>query len=305
MSKVTPQQNRDLWKSASFGFRNGFTTTNCVMPADLVRANNRRRAEETFLAYARFLMDSGEWIRLREVVRNVPSILEGTKVVKGVIELVESALLASDDFERFKSMYSGYATERGGAFQDAGINLNGRYHTASALLETVEEPVRSVINLGCGDGVYDLRLIDQLSPERYAVVDVSDAAHIAQALQVEFPSVSVTYHQVKAGLYDWPSDPVDLVVALEIIEHVPDQDLFLTEAWSRVAPGGHLLLSTPDASFWVVPTNIKKGQPEQHITANTLSTLVERLKRLQPERIDAGQSLDNHLVVLVKKGCVR
>jgi SAM-dependent methyltransferase len=44
----------------------------------------------------------------------------------------------------------------------------------------------------------------------------------------------------------------DLVVALHVIEHVYDPVSFAKQLASRVKPGGHLLLATPDAgSFWL------------------------------------------------------
>ncbi len=46
-------------------------------------------------------------------------------------------------------------------------------------------------------------------------------------------------------------DTVDLVFASEVIEHLYDPGSFLSEAHRILAPGGRLLLSTPNSAFWV------------------------------------------------------
>ena len=42
----------------------------------------------------------------------------------------------------------------------------------------------------------------------------------------------------------------DLVFCGEVIEHVFDPDLLLDEIWRILAPGGHLILSTPNLAAW-------------------------------------------------------
>ena len=43
----------------------------------------------------------------------------------------------------------------------------------------------------------------------------------------------------------------DLITAIEIIEHLDSPRHFLREAWKLLAPGGRLVLSTPNIAHWV------------------------------------------------------
>lgn len=57
------------------------------------------------------------------------------------------------------------------------------------------------------------------------------------------------------GPYQLPSTepfdrPFDAVVAKEVIEHVPDPERWARELAARVAPGGELLITTPNYSCW-------------------------------------------------------
>jgi 2-polyprenyl-3-methyl-5-hydroxy-6-metoxy-1,4-benzoquinol methylase len=42
------------------------------------------------------------------------------------------------------------------------------------------------------------------------------------------------------------TEPMDVISALEVLEHITDTDRFLSEVYDRLKPGGWLLLSTPN-----------------------------------------------------------
>ena len=103
-------------------------------------------------------------------------------------------------------------------------------------------PVRSVLDVGCGNGNY-LRL---LSGQGYAVTGVEPEATAVEISRRHTPGVDV----VQAGVYDDAATVLgqrqfDLVMSIEVIEH-----LYLPRALPRFAhaalrPGGYLLISTP------------------------------------------------------------
>jgi SAM-dependent methyltransferase len=69
-----------------------------------------------------------------------------------------------------------------------------------------------------------------------------------------------------------PDRRFDLVQCVEVIEHVPDVPLFVEQLAARVAPGGVLLLTTPDVGHRRVRGNeIGWGtlKPPEHITLFT------------------------------------
>ncbi len=69
-----------------------------------------------------------------------------------------------------------------------------------------------------------------------------------------------------------PDQHFDLVQCVEVIEHVPDVPLFVEQLAARVAPGGMLLLTTPDVGHRRVRGNeIGWGtlKPPEHLTLFT------------------------------------
>lgn len=73
------------------------------------------------------------------------------------------------------------------------------------------------------------------------------------------------------------ADPAPVVLAMEVLEHVPPaaQPGFLADVWGRVAPGGLLVLSTPDESSY--PGGWSGYAP--HVGVVTPRQLHERLHR--------------------------
>src|SRR5262245_31727970 len=45
-----------------------------------------------------------------------------------------------------------------------------------------------------------------------------------------------------------PGEPMDVISALEVLEHITDTDRFLSSIYDRLVPGGWVLISTPNIS---------------------------------------------------------
>ncbi len=104
---------------------------------------------------------------------------------------------------------------------------------------------RSALDVGCGAGLLAeplarlgaaMRAIDA-APE---LIDAARAHSAAQGLVIDYRAVPV--EQVDGQF--------DLVTALEVIEHVADPGAFVAALAGRLAPGGLLILSTPNATAW-------------------------------------------------------
>ncbi len=99
-------------------------------------------------------------------------------------------------------------------------------------------PPWRVLEVGCGTGWLSAAL------SRYgsvAAVDLSEAA--VTLARDRYPGIGFEARDV----LDAPLEPVhDLVVASEVIEHVEDQDRFVDVLAESTAPGGHLVLTTPN-----------------------------------------------------------
>ncbi len=59
----------------------------------------------------------------------------------------------------------------------------------------------------------------------------------------------------------FPDGSFDLVVMLEVLEHVVRAERALEEIWRVLSPGGHLLLSTPNHAFYKSRIRALKGRP--------------------------------------------
>jgi 2-polyprenyl-6-hydroxyphenyl methylase/3-demethylubiquinone-9 3-methyltransferase len=104
---------------------------------------------------------------------------------------------------------------------------------------------KSALDVGCGAGLLaeplarlgaSVTAVDA-APE---LIDAAKAHAAGQGLQIDYRAVGV---EELEGEYD-------LVTALEVIEHVADPQGFVTSLAQRLAPGGLLILSTPNRTAW-------------------------------------------------------
>ncbi|MHB8393886.1 MAG: class I SAM-dependent methyltransferase [Candidatus Dormibacteria bacterium] len=105
---------------------------------------------------------------------------------------------------------------------------------------------RDILDVGCGDGFFLLRVRNVLSHEVGCSGLDADAQSVAKAQA----------HGIdcRVGLADqtlpFQDSSFDLVFAGEIIEHVADTDRMLEEVSRVLRPGGYLLLTTPNLLAW-------------------------------------------------------
>lgn len=104
---------------------------------------------------------------------------------------------------------------------------------------------KSALDVGCGAGLLAeplARLGARVTGIDAAPEVIAVARHHAagQGLDVDY----------RAGDVQELSGQFDLVTAMEVIEHVADPAAFLRALAARLAPGGLLILSTPNATGW-------------------------------------------------------
>ena len=100
----------------------------------------------------------------------------------------------------------------------------------------------SLLDIGCGGGLLSepmTRLGAQVTG-----VDASGRNISVAALHAERQDLSIDYRQGTAEALADSGAQFDIVMALEIVEHVADVDLFLHSCGKMVKPGGLLFLST-------------------------------------------------------------
>ncbi len=100
----------------------------------------------------------------------------------------------------------------------------------------------SLLDIGCGGGLLS-EPMTRLGA-KVTGVDASGRNISVAALHAERQDLSIDYRQGTAEALADSGAQFDIVMALEIVEHVSDVDLFLRSCGSMVKPGGLLFLST-------------------------------------------------------------
>lgn len=100
----------------------------------------------------------------------------------------------------------------------------------------------------------------------------------------------------------------EVVISSEVIEHIEESDALFDELIRCVAPGGILILGTPDYGGWQWPFiewlygRLKpSGYAEEHITHYTFERLVQRLERMGLTIEDYKYILGAELIIKARK----
>ena len=126
---------------------------------------------------------------------------------------------------------------------------------------------RVVVDAGCGDGSGTAALAEHAA--RVVGLD-HHVASIDQA-RVTHGGPDVTFEVANLAA-PWPVRDADVVVALQVIEHLEDDAAFVRHAIDAVAPGGTVVMTTPNVlrSFSENPYHVRE------YTAEELQSLLAR-----------------------------
>jgi 2-polyprenyl-6-hydroxyphenyl methylase/3-demethylubiquinone-9 3-methyltransferase len=104
---------------------------------------------------------------------------------------------------------------------------------------------KSALDVGCGAG-----LLAEPLARLGATVTGIDAAPEVIAVAREHAAGQGLEIDYRVGDVQQLAGTFDLVTSMEVIEHVADPAAFLKALTARLAPGGLLILSTPNATGW-------------------------------------------------------
>jgi len=117
-----------------------------------------------------------------------------------------------------------------------------------AVLNILQDVVAEVVlDLGCGDGSITMLIAGRVGAKKVYGVDLDDEA-LARASE---RGLSVFKADLSRDSIPLPDESVDLVLALEVIEHLVNPDHMLREARRVLRSGGSLVISTPNLASWV------------------------------------------------------
>lgn len=103
-----------------------------------------------------------------------------------------------------------------------------------------------LLDLGCDDGVWTMKLAGEIGAKEAHGVEVVEE----QAQKARANGVRVTSADLNRPLADLPSGYFDVIHANQVIEHVSSVDLFVSEVFRLLKPGGAAVVSTENGSSW-------------------------------------------------------
>lgn len=104
---------------------------------------------------------------------------------------------------------------------------------------------KTALDVGCGAGL----LCEPLARLGGAVTGVDAAPENAQAAALHADNSGLDIRYIAGEIGQQNIGTFDLVTCLEVIEHVADKHAFLSELAAKLAPGGLMILSTPNRTM--------------------------------------------------------
>ena len=99
----------------------------------------------------------------------------------------------------------------------------------------------TVLEVGCGEG-YGAELLRQAGAHRVIAVDY--ARDVVTHVRGRYPALAIL--QANAVRLPCRTSSVDVVTALQVVEHLWEQPRFVRECARVLRPGGRMLLTTPN-----------------------------------------------------------
>jgi 2-polyprenyl-3-methyl-5-hydroxy-6-metoxy-1,4-benzoquinol methylase len=157
--------------------------------------------------------------------------------------------------------------------------MNGFEHALEELF-TVAGP-RSLLDVGCGEGVLVQRWAQRLGQARVVGIDLEEPS--IQAGWTERQAPNLEYRVMRAENLPFADGEFDVVTAIEVLEHVPDPEHTLGEM-ARCAER-HLLVSVPREPLWRMLNMVRGaywsdlGNTPGHLNHWSKRTFVQLLSR--------------------------
>lgn len=106
--------------------------------------------------------------------------------------------------------------------------------------------IERILDIGCGYGYFLMACLEKGIPEVYGV-DISNSA-IQKTQTLKDAKISqLDFSKEKSS---FQSEFFDVVTAIDVIEHVEDEDFFVKEVYRVLKPGGIFFFITPNGDSW-------------------------------------------------------
>jgi SAM-dependent methyltransferase len=131
--------------------------------------------------------------------------------------------------------------------------LMAGFHASLDELWGIAQP-KSILDVGCGEGVLTSEWAERLKDGRIVGIDLDDPKLRAEWEKRSRPNLE--YRAEEATRLSFADDEFDMATAIEVLEHVPEPEQTLAEM-ARVAER-YLLVSVPREPIWRM-VNMARG----------------------------------------------
>lgn len=163
-----------------------------------------------------------------------------------------------------------YDAERHGS-QPRRQKLLPREHLALQLLKPYLNTGRRFLDVGCGDGFF-LTTVQATVPD-IELFGIDRSAHQLTRAEAVLNRADLRNADLDQGI-PLEDQALDIVYAGETVEHLYNPDLFLKECHRILAPGGVLVLTTPNLCAWYNRILFLLGVQPLFVESSTESSLV-------------------------------
>ncbi len=119
-----------------------------------------------------------------------------------------------------------------------------------------------LLEVGCGEG----RGVSELLPLADSYIGLDKIGEVIQSLKGRYPGVDFR-QAVIPPFSDFEDQSFDTIVSFQVIEHIPNDRLFLQEIYRMLKPGGKAVISTPNITHTLSrnPWHEREYTPQQLI----------------------------------------
>ncbi len=195
-----------------------------------------------------------------------------------------------------------------------------RLFTALALVRGSHIQATSLLDIGCSDGKYAVKIGEAIGASTIYGIDMN-----ANALEkARMRGISTYSCDIDGGHLPFADNSIGFVYCTEVIEHIVNTDMLMIEILRVLQPRGYLLISTPNLGCWVnrivlligwqpiytevsfikhygTPFGYTRGNPVGHVRVFTWPALKEFLnyKGFHLSKVKGYAALEHPLLRLV------
>jgi len=107
--------------------------------------------------------------------------------------------------------------------------------------------VGTLLDLGCSNGSLTMEIANIVQAREIYGVDIDESALREAAMR----GIKTFYCDLSKDSIPLPSESIDLVTALEVIEHLFNPDHILREVYRVLRKDGYFLITTPNLASWI------------------------------------------------------